>query len=78
MKTTQGIMLGLVLLFAARKEALAASAAGSYSSGVLIGLFSAFCVVLVVLQMVPTLMMLVGAVKGFWSRNSGRKVGQGV
>lgn len=78
MNRLKGIMLGLALLLSAQKEVLAATSAGSYSGGVLIGVFTGFCVLLVVLQMVPTLMMLIGALKGACGKNSGRKLGQGV
>ena len=78
MNRLKGIMLGLAFVLSAQKEALAATSAGSYSGGVLVGVFTGFCALLVVLQMVPTLMMLVGALKGFCSKNSGRKLGQSV
>ena len=46
-------------------EALAADAAGSYTVDALGGIFMGFCVLLVTVQLVPTLLLLVGTVKSF-------------
>ncbi len=78
MKQLTRILAGLALLLLPQKEALAVSSAGSSSGSVLIGLFVGFCVLLIVLQMLPTLMLLVGAVKSLKVKNSDQKLGQGV
>ena len=40
----------------------------SYSSGLLIGIFLAFCALLVVVQLMPSVMLLVGFIKGLARR----------
>jgi uncharacterized membrane protein len=44
----------------------------------LVGLFVGFCALIVVVQLVPTLMLLVGAVRGFFRKSPDQKLGQGV
>ena len=46
------------------KPALAVDTTTTYSSGILVGVFLAFCALVVVVQLLPTIMLLVGFVKG--------------
>jgi hypothetical protein len=58
----------LSLLSSAPALAAAVDTSQTYSSGLLIGLFLAFCALLVVVQMVPSIMLLVGFIKGLARR----------
>jgi len=58
----------LGLLSSAPALAAAVDTSKTYSSGLLIGLFLAFCALLVVVQMVPSIMLLVGFIKGLARR----------
>ncbi len=66
MNTLRMTTMTLTLALTSSAPALAAAVDTSktYSSGLLIGLFVAFCSVVVVVQMVPSLLMLVSFVKG--------------
>lgn len=75
LKTT---LTGLAIIAWPRNQVWAADSAGFPSGSGLTGLFIGFCVLLVVLQMVPTLMLIVGAVKGLFGKNGGRKLGQNI
>jgi hypothetical protein len=70
MKTMRTMAITMVLSLLASAQALAAAVDTSqtYSSGLLIGLFLAFCALLVVVQMIPSIMMLVGFIKGLARR----------
>jgi hypothetical protein len=49
--------------------ALAVDTSRTYSSGLLIGVFLAFCALLVVVQLMPSLMLLLGFIKGLARRS---------
>ena len=51
-----------------QKEVWAADAAGSYGGDALVGIFIGFCVLVVSVQLIPTMLLLIGAVKGFWGK----------
>ena len=51
-----------ILLLAS--QALAVDTTTTYSSGILVGVFLAFCALVVVVQLLPTIMLLVGFIKG--------------
>lgn len=72
------IVAGLAMVLMAQSPALAMDTARTYSSGLLVGLFVGFCALIVVVQLVPTLMLLVGAVRGFFRKSPDQKLGQGV
>ena len=63
MKTLKRKGMGLLMLLLA-KPALAVDTTTTYSSGILVGVFLAFCALVVVVQLLPTIMLLVGFVKG--------------
>jgi mannitol-specific phosphotransferase system IIBC component len=70
MKTLKTMALSGAMALASGGSALAAAVDTSktYSSGLLIGLFLAFCALLVVVQMIPSIMLLVGFIKGLARR----------
>ena len=61
MKTLLGTGMAILLL---ASQALAVDTTTTYSSGILVGIFLAFCALVVVVQLLPTIMLLVGFIKG--------------
>lgn len=55
--------MGTLMLMLA-SPALAVDTTTTYSSGILVGVFLAFCALVVVVQLMPTIMLLVGFIKG--------------
>jgi hypothetical protein len=71
MNTLKTTMMTVAMIATSSLPALAAGAVDTsrtYSSGLLIGLFLAFCALLVVAQLMPSLMLLVGFIKGLARR----------
>jgi hypothetical protein len=68
MNTLRTLTLTLILALASSMPALAVDTSRTYSSGLLIGLFLAFCALLVVVQLMPSVMLLVGFIKGLARR----------
>jgi hypothetical protein len=66
--TTMSVMLGL----GSSVPAFAVDTSRTYSSGLLIGLFLAFCALLVVVQLMPSVMLLVGFIKGLARRSESK------
>ena len=66
MKSLQKMIIGLVLVLATAAPALAVDTSKTYSSGILVGLFVGFCALIVMFQLMPTIMMLIGFVKGLF------------
>jgi len=64
MKKLRSTLMGMVMLMTMVSPAFAVDTTKTYSSGILVGIFLAFCALIVVVQLVPTLMLLVGFVKG--------------
>lgn len=63
MKTVKSTGMGILMLMLA-SPALAVDTTTTYSSGILVGAFLGFCALVVVVQLLPTIMLLVGFVKG--------------
>ncbi len=63
MKTMKSTGMGILMLMLA-SPAFAVDTTTTYSSGILVGAFLAFCALVVVVQLMPTIMLLVGFVKG--------------
>jgi hypothetical protein len=63
MKTVKSTGMGTLMLMLA-SPALAVDTTTTYSSGILVGAFLAFCALVVVVQLMPTIMLLVGFIKG--------------
>jgi len=81
MKTLKTAIVALTLTLLASSPALAAhvDTSRTYSSGILIGLFLGFCALIVVMQLVPSLIMLYGFIKGAFSKETKqRRQGVGV
>ena len=69
MNTLRTLTLTLILALASSLPAFAVDTSRTYSSGLLIGFFLAFCALLVVVQLMPSVMLLVGFIKGLARRN---------
>lgn len=63
MKTLKSTGMGLLMLLLA-SPALAVDTSKTYSSGILVGVFLAFCALIVLVQLMPTIMLLVGFIRG--------------
>jgi len=50
----------------------------TYNSGLLVGLFLGFCALIVVMQLIPSIIMMVGFVKAALSAKQGKRQGVGV
>ena len=64
MKKIRNSLMGLSMLLLTVSPALAVDTTRTYNSGILVGLFLAFCALVVVAQLVPTIILLAGFVKG--------------
>ena len=64
MKKYSSLFMGISMLMIMADTALAVDTAKTYSSGILVGAFLAFCGLVVIVQLMPTIMLLVGFVKG--------------
>ena len=69
MKNFKSLLLGMSMLMVAAGPAFAVDTSQTYSSGLLVGAFLAFCALVVVVQLMPTIMLLVGFVKGLLKGN---------
>jgi hypothetical protein len=56
------------MALASSVPAFAVDTSKTYSSGLLIGIFLAFCALIVVVQLMPSVMLLIGFVKGLARR----------
>ena len=64
MKKLRSLGAGMLMLMTTAGPAFAVDTTKTYSSGILVGIFLAFCALIVVVQLMPTIMLLVGFVKG--------------
>ena len=64
MKKLRNAIMGTSMMLLIANPAFAVNTAQTYSSGILVGLFLAFCALIVVVQLVPTIILLIGFVKG--------------
>ena len=79
MKKLRNVLMGSSVMMLLANPAFAVDTTNIYNSGILVGLFLAFCALIVVMQLMPTIMLLVGFVKGLMKgtekqpqRHSGR------
>ena len=72
MNTLRTLTLTLVLALSSSIPAFAVDTSRTYSSGLLIGFFLAFCALLVVVQLMPSVMLLVGFIKGLSRRSESK------
>lgn len=63
MKRYRSLLMGMSMLIMA-SPAYAVDTTKTYSSGLLVGIFLGFCALIVVVQLMPTIMLLFGFVKG--------------
>ena len=64
MKKLRSLFLGISMLALMADPVLTVDTTKTYSSGLLVGAFLAFCALIVVAQLMPTLIILAGFVKG--------------
>ena len=64
MKTLRNLGMGMLMLMVMAGPAFAVDTTKTYSSGILVGAFLAFCGLIVVVQLMPTIILVVGFVKG--------------
>ncbi len=64
MKTLNTIITALTLMLGVVPHAFAASTAKVYSSGILVLVFLGFCALVVVVQLIPAIITLVGMIRG--------------
>jgi hypothetical protein len=69
MNTLRATTLTVMIALATSVPAFAVDTSRTYSSGLLIGIFLAFCALLVVVQLMPSVMLLIGFVKGLARRS---------
>ncbi len=72
MKNVRILTMTMALAVASTVPAFAVDTTKTYSSGLLIGLFLAFCALIVVVQLMPSLMLLIGFLKGLANRTESK------
>jgi hypothetical protein len=72
MNTMRTTTMAVVMSLVSSLPAFAVDTAKTYSSGVLIAVFMAFCAVLVLAQLVPSIMLLIGFIKGLGHRTESK------
>jgi len=70
MKKLRNSLMGMAMMMTMVTPAFAVDTTKTYSSGLLVGIFLAFCALIVVVQLVPTIILLVGFVKGLLKDHS--------
>ena len=68
MNSVRTMAMSVAMLVGTSLPALAVDTSRTYSSGLLIGIFLGFCALLVVVQLMPSVMLLVGFIKGLARR----------
>lgn len=66
MKSIRNLSTAAAVLMMTAGPAFAVDTTKTYSSGILVGAFLAFCALVVVVQLLPTIMLLVGFIKGLF------------
>jgi len=69
MNTLRTTTMSVMMALGTSVPAFAVDTSRTYSSGLLIGIFLAFCALLVVVQLMPSVMLLVGFIKGLARRS---------
>lgn len=77
MKSYRRLLTGVAAVLLMADPVLAVDTTKTYSSGLLVGLFLAFCALIVVVQLMPTIMLLVGFIKGLIKGTDKRASRQG-
>lgn len=76
MKVWSNIICTSAVLLASVSEAFAAPATRVYSSGLLVMLFLGFCALLLVVQLIPAVLTIIGMVRGLSHKGSVESVTQ--
>ena len=63
MKNLRNALMGTSMMMLIATPAFAVDTARIFNSGILVGLFLAFCALIVVMQLMPTIILLIGFVK---------------
>jgi len=66
MKSWRSLLMGMTMMLVAGPAMAAVDTTKTYSSGLLVVIFLGFCALVVVVQLMPTLIMLFGFVKGLF------------
>ncbi|MGK2905204.1 MAG: hypothetical protein ACSLFH_02500 [Desulfuromonadales bacterium] len=66
MKSYRSLLMGILMSVLMAGPAFAVDTTKTYSSGILVGCFLAFCGLIVVVQLMPTIMLLIGFFKGLF------------
>ena len=66
MKKFTSVGTGVLMVMVMAGPAFAVDTTKTYSSSILVGVFLAFCALIVVVQLMPTIMLLVGFIKGLF------------
>ena len=77
MKTIRRLLMATTTLLATACPVFAVDTTQTYSSGVLVIAFLAFCALIVVVQLMPTIVLLVGFIKGLVKGTRKQETGQG-
>lgn len=77
MKRYASMLTGVTMPLLAASPAFAVDTARTYSSGILVGIFLGFCALIVVVQLMPTIMLLIGFVRGLLKGEAKRAGNQG-
>jgi prepilin signal peptidase PulO-like enzyme (type II secretory pathway) len=80
MKSYRRLLTGMAAVLVMADPALAVDTSKTYSSGLLVGIFLAFCALIVVVQLMPTIMLLVGFIRGLLkgsAKQAGRQGSRG-
>ena len=72
MNSVRTMAMTVAMMAGTSLPALAVDTSRTYSSGLLIGIFLAFCALLAVVQLMPSLMLLIGFIKGLARRTETR------
>ena len=78
MRKLKSGLTGLAPLLLIQNNAWAGSAAPGNTNGLLLAIFVGFCTLLVAVQLLPTLLLMVGTVKGFLGKSTARNLGQNI
>lgn len=70
MKAIRAGMNSVAMILAGAAPAFAVDTSKTYSSGLLVGIFLAFCALVVIVQLMPAIMLLVGFVKGLFRKSA--------
>jgi hypothetical protein len=69
MKTFKVMSSGITAMLLMADPALAVDTSRVYNSGILVSVFLAFCALIVLVQLMPTIMLLIGFFKGLFKKS---------